>query len=64
MLPTHVLAPVRPGVSWTTANPASATARPASATHQSVITVMETARRLGLTQVTFATQSAAQAGEK
>lgn len=36
----------------------------ASATHQSVITVMETARRLGLTQVTFATQSAAQAGEK
>ena len=36
----------------------------ASATHQSVITVMETARRLGLTQVTFATQSAAQASEK
>lgn len=34
----------------------------ATATHQSVITVMEAARRLGLTQITFATQSAAQAG--
>ncbi|MCR8526147.1 biopolymer transporter ExbD, partial [Escherichia coli] len=34
----------------------------ASATHQSVITVMEAARRAGLMQVTFATQSAAQAG--
>jgi biopolymer transport protein ExbD len=34
----------------------------ASATHQSVITVMEAARRAGLTQITFATQSAAQAG--
>ena len=34
----------------------------ASATHQSVITVMEAARRVGLGQVTFATQSAAQAG--
>lgn len=33
----------------------------ASATHQSVITVMEAARRQGLTQITFATQSAAQA---
>lgn len=34
----------------------------ASATHQSVITVMEAARSHGLTQITFATQSAAQAG--
>ncbi|MDQ3060684.1 MAG: biopolymer transporter ExbD [Pseudomonadota bacterium] len=33
----------------------------ASATHQSVITVMEAARRQGLTQITFATQNAAQA---
>lgn len=33
----------------------------ASATHQSVITVMEAAHRRGLTQITFATQSAAQA---
>jgi biopolymer transport protein ExbD len=33
----------------------------ASATHQSVITVMEAARRQGLTQITFATQSSAQA---
>ncbi len=33
----------------------------ASATHQAVITVMEAARRSGLTQITFATQSAAQA---
>jgi biopolymer transport protein ExbD len=31
----------------------------ASATHQAVITVMEAARRGGLTQITFATQSAA-----
>ncbi|WP_431096244.1 ExbD/TolR family protein [Polaromonas aquatica] len=31
----------------------------ASATHQAVITVMEAARRQGLTQITFATQSAA-----
>ncbi len=30
--------------------------------HQSVITVMEAARRVGLMQITFATQSAAQAG--
>ncbi|MEO7160773.1 MAG: biopolymer transporter ExbD [Polaromonas sp.] len=36
----------------------------ASATHQAVITVMEAARRQGLTQITFATQSAAQAGAK
>ena len=36
----------------------------ASATHQSVITVMEAARRNGLTQITFATQSAAQAGAR
>ena len=33
----------------------------ASATHQSVITVMEAARRQGLTQITFATQSNARA---
>ena len=33
----------------------------ANATHQAVITVMESARRQGLTQITFATQSAAQA---
>jgi biopolymer transport protein ExbD len=32
----------------------------ASASHQSVITVMEAARRHGLTQITFATQNAAQ----
>ena len=36
----------------------------AAATHQSVITVMEAARRIGLTQITFATQSSAQAGAK
>ena len=36
----------------------------ASATHQAVITVMEAARRHGLTQITFATQSAAQAGAR
>jgi biopolymer transport protein ExbD len=36
----------------------------ASATHQAVITVMEAARRNGLTQITFATQSTAQAGAK
>ena len=34
----------------------------ATAPHQSVITVMEAARRVGLTQITFATQSAASAG--
>jgi biopolymer transport protein ExbD len=34
----------------------------ATAPHQSVITVMEAARRAGLTQITFATQSAASAG--
>jgi len=34
----------------------------ANASHQSVITVMEAARRAGLVQVTFATQSTAQAG--
>ena len=33
----------------------------ATATHQSVITVMEAARRSGLSQITFATQSSAQA---
>ena len=32
----------------------------ASASHQSVITVMEAARRHGLTQITFATQNATQ----
>ena len=36
----------------------------ASARHQSVITVMEAARRSGLNQVTFATQSSATAGAK
>jgi biopolymer transport protein ExbD len=36
----------------------------ASATHQAVITVMEAARRQGLTQITFAAQSAAQPGAK
>ncbi len=34
----------------------------AGAAHQSVITVMEAARRSGLSQITFATQSSAQAG--
>jgi biopolymer transport protein ExbD len=34
----------------------------ASATHQSVVTVMEAARRSGLVQITFATQSSARAG--
>lgn len=34
----------------------------ASTTHQAVITVMEAARRSGLSQITFATQSTAQAG--
>jgi biopolymer transport protein ExbD len=34
----------------------------AMAPHQSVITVMEAARRSGLNQITFATQSSAQAG--
>ena len=36
----------------------------ASAAHQSVITVMEAARRSGLTQITFATQSSAPGGAK
>ena len=36
----------------------------ASTAHQSVITVMEAARRSGLSQITFATQSTAQAGGK
>lgn len=36
----------------------------ANATHQAVITVMEAARRSGLSQITFATQSAAQAGQR
>ncbi len=34
----------------------------AMAAHQSVISVMEAARRVGLSQITFATQSTAQAG--
>jgi biopolymer transport protein ExbD len=36
----------------------------ASATHQSVISVMEAARRNGLTQITFATQNSATAGSR
>lgn len=36
----------------------------ASARHQAVVTVMEAARRSGLTQITFATQSSAQAGAR
>ncbi len=36
----------------------------ASARHQAVVTVMEAARRSGLTQITFATQSSAQAGSQ
>jgi biopolymer transport protein ExbD len=36
----------------------------ASAAHQSVVTVMEAARRSGLSQITFATQTTAQAGGK
>jgi biopolymer transport protein ExbD len=36
----------------------------AAAPHQSVITVMEAARRAGLVQITFATQSSAQAGSR
>lgn len=36
----------------------------ASSSHQSVITVMEAARRNGFVQITFATQSAAQAGAR
>lgn len=36
----------------------------ANAAHQSVITVMEAARRSGLSQITFATQSSAQAGQR
>ena len=36
----------------------------AAATHQSVITVMEAARRVGLSHITFATQSSAQAAAK
>ena len=34
----------------------------ATASHQSVVTVMEAARRAGLSRITFATQSAASAG--
>ena len=36
----------------------------AHATHQAVVTVMEAARRAGLIQITFATQSSARAGTK
>ena len=36
----------------------------ATAPHQSVINVMEAARRSGLSQITFATQSSAQAGKR
>lgn len=36
----------------------------ASARHQAVVTVMEAARRSGLTQITFATQSSTTAGTK
>jgi len=36
----------------------------AAAPHQSVITVMEAARRSGLMQITFATQSSAHAGTR
>lgn len=36
----------------------------ATSPHQSVITVMEAARRLGMNQITFATQSSAQAGSR
>ncbi len=36
----------------------------ASAKHQAVVTVMEAARRSGLNQITFATQSAATAGSQ
>ena len=36
----------------------------ASATHQAVITVMEAARRSGFSQITFATQRAAQAATR
>ena len=36
----------------------------ASSSHQSVITLMEAARRNGFVQMTFATQSAAQAGAR
>lgn len=36
----------------------------ANAKHQAVISVMEAARRAGMNQITFATQSSAQAGAK
>ncbi|WP_210546686.1 biopolymer transporter ExbD [Rhodoferax sp. PAMC 29310] len=36
----------------------------ANAKHQAVITVMEAARRAGMNQITFATQSSTQAGSK
>ena len=36
----------------------------ANATHQAVISVMEAARRQGLTQITFAAQATAQAGAR
>ena len=36
----------------------------ATAAHQSVITVMEAARRSGMSQITFATQPSGQAGSR
>jgi biopolymer transport protein ExbD len=36
----------------------------AAAPHQSVITVMEAARRVGLNQITFATQNSARGGQR
>ena len=41
---------------------ASSSSAPTRRPHQSVVTVMEAARRVGLTQITFATQSSASAG--
>lgn len=48
----------------TTRNPVVIISADASSSHQSVITVMEAARRAGLAQITFATQSSAQAGSR
>ena len=41
---------------------AASSSADANARHQAVITVMEAARRAGMTQITFATQSSTQAG--
>ena len=55
-------APVLPAaVSVPTVAAADASAD-AAAPHQAVVTVMEAARRVGLTKITFATQSSATAG--